>query len=75
MVAERFLKISNFGFADSDYVLLQSNNEVIVPGYFVSQTSRKKIFLENARQFFVVKNTGTENNIKASRGKNYLKKW
>ena len=75
MVAERFLKISNFGFADSDYVSLQSNNEVIVPGYFVSQTSRKKIFLENVRQFFVVKNTGTENNIKASSGKNYLKKW
>ena len=76
MVAERFLKISNFGFADSDYVLLQSNNEAtIVTEYFVSQTSRKKIFLENARQFFVVKNTGTENNIKASRGKNYLKKW
>ena len=75
MVAERFLKISNFGFADSDYVSLQSNNEVIVPGYFVSQTSRKKIFLENVRQFFVVKNTGTENNIKASSGKNYLKNW
>ena len=73
MVAERFLKISNFGFDDRDYS--QSNNEIIVPGYFVSQTSRKKIFLENARQFFVVKNTGTENNIKASRGKNYLKKW
>ena len=73
MVAERFLKISNFGFDDRDYS--QSNNEIIVPGYFVSQTSRKKIFLENVRQFFVVKNTGTENNIKASRGKNYLKKW
>ena len=75
MVAERFLKISNFGFADSDYVSLQSNNEVIVPKYFASQTSRKKIFLEHARQFFEKKNVGSENNIKANRGINFLKKY
>ena len=55
MVAERFLKISNFGFADSDYVLSQSNNKVVVGDYFARQISRKKIFLENVRQFFVVK--------------------
>ena len=44
MVAERFLKISNFGFGDTEKIA-QSNNEIIVPGYFVSQTSRKKILI------------------------------
>jgi hypothetical protein len=74
LVAERFLKIPSFGNADSQYVLSQSNNEVVIGNYFREQTSRKKIFLENVRQFFEKKNVGSENNIKANRGINFLKK-
>ena len=75
LVAERFLKIPSFGNADSQYVLSQSNNEVIIGNYFREQTSKKKIFLEHIRQFFEQKNVGTENNIKANRGINFLKKY
>ena len=74
LVAERFLKIPSFGNADSQYVLSQSNNEVVIGNYFREQTSKKKIFLEHIRQFFEQKNVGTENNIKANRGINFLKK-
>ena len=74
IVAERFLKIPSFGFPDPKYVLSQSNNEVVIGDYFREQTSRKKIFLEHVRQFFEKKNVGSENNIKASRGINFLKK-
>ena len=74
LVAERFLKIPSFGTVNSVYVLSQSNNEVVIGNYFREQTSRKKIFLENVRQFFEKKNVGSENNIKASRGINFLKK-
>ena len=74
LVAERFLKIPSFGHADSQYVLSQSNNEVVIGNYFREQTSRKKIFLEHVRQFFEKKNVGSENNIQANRGKNFLKK-
>ena len=64
MVAERYLKIPNFGLATGG------------PGddYFREQTSRQKMFRENIRQFFEKKNVGTENNIESSRGKNFLKK-
>ena len=63
MVAERYLKIPNFGLASGG------------PGdYFREQTSRQKMFRENIRQFFEKKNVGTENNIESSRGKNFLKK-
>ena len=74
LVAERFLKIPSFGTVDSQYVLSQSNNEVVIGNYFREQTSRKKIFLEHVRQFFEKKNVGSENNIQANRGKNFLKK-
>ena len=74
LVAERFLKIPSFGTADSQHVLSQSNNEVVIGNYFREQTSRKKIFLEHVRQFFEKKNVSSENNIKANRGKNFLKK-
>ena len=74
LIAERFLKIPSFGTADSQYVLSQSNNEVVIGNYFREQTSRKKIFLEHVRQFFEKKNVGSENNIKANRGINFLKK-
>ena len=63
MVAERYLKIPNFGLASSGPV-----------DYFRLQTSRQKMFRENIRQFFEKKNVGTENNIESSRGKNFLKK-
>ena len=59
LVAERFLKIPSFGNADSEYVLSQSNNEVVIGNYFREQTSRKKIFLENVSKFFEKKNVGS----------------
>ena len=74
LVAERFLKIPSFGHADSQYVLSQSNNEVVIGNYFREQTSKKKIFLEHVRQFFEKKNVGSVNNINANRGINFLKK-
>jgi len=74
LVAERFLKIPSFGNADSEYVLSQSNNEVVIGNYFREQTSRKKIFLEHVRQFFWENNVGSENNIRGSRGINFIKK-
>ena len=67
MVAERYLKIPNFGLASGGAGGLGGD-------YFREQTSRQKMFRENIRQFFEKKNVGTENNIESSRGKNFLKK-
>ena len=74
MEAERSLNIPNFGYADSHYILSHENNEIIVGDYFRDQTSKQKIFSENVKQFFERKNLSEEDNIKASRGKNFLKK-
>jgi hypothetical protein len=64
MVAERYLKIPNFGLAaGGDSV-----------EYFREQTSRQKKFLEHVRQFFEKKDVGYDNDIKTARGKNFLKK-
>jgi len=64
MVAERYLKIPNFGLASGgDY-----------DNYFRGQTSRQKKFLEHVRQFFEKKDAGYNNDIKTTRGKNFLKK-
>ena len=73
MEAERALNIPNFGFADAHYVLAENKDEVVIGDYFRDQTSRKKIFLENSRQFFEKTNLGSENDD-SIRGKNFLKK-
>ncbi len=63
MVAERYLKIPNFGLAAGEQ-----------EEYFREQTSRQKKFLEHVRQFFEKKDVGYDNDIKTARGKNFLKK-
>ena len=74
MEAERSLTIPNFGYVDSQYILSHENNEIIIGNYFRDQTSKQKIFSENVKQFFERKNLSEEDDIKASRGKNFLKK-
>ena len=63
MVAERYLKIPNFG------LVVGSGDSV---EYFREQTSRQKKFLEHVRQFFEKKDVGYDNDIKTARGKNFL---
>ena len=74
MEAERTLNIPNFGFADAHYIISENKDEMVIGDYFRDQTSRKKIFLENSRQFFEKKNIGFENDTESIRGKNFLRK-
>jgi len=68
MLVERHLKIPNFGLA-------AGWGEVAVDYYFKEEVSGQKVFLEaHAGQFFEKKDVDSENIIKATRGKNFLKK-
>ena len=62
MLVERHLKIPNFGLADGRL------------DYFRGESSRKRVLLEQGKQFFEKKNVGSENKIQTHRGKNFLKK-
>ena len=61
MLVERHLTIPNFGLAGGIT-------------YFREESSRKRVFLEQVKQFFEKKNVSSENKIQTNRGKNFLKK-
>ena len=67
MLVERHLKIPNFGLATGW-------NEITDGFYFIREVSGQRVFLERVRQFFEKKNVGHNNDIKTTRGKNFLKK-
>jgi len=61
-LTEKFLKIPNFGYGDSD-----------ASDYFLMETSKSKIFLEYVKQFFDKK--GIDGKNEKIRGINFLKKY
>jgi len=68
MLVERHLKIPNFG------IVSVGPGEGTADFYFTEEVSGQKKFLAHAGQFFEKKDVDSENIIKATRGKNFLKK-
>ena len=68
MLVERHLKIPNFG------IISVGPGEGTADFYFTEEVSGQKKFLAHAGQFFEKKDVDSENIIKSTRGKNFLKK-